>query len=61
MRVEKGYRDLSANTGGIAVSKSAKRQIAAKVLESRMSLSGTKIGPSFMDGFPEGFPDIAVS
>jgi hypothetical protein len=54
MKIEKGYRDLSANTGAIAVSESAKRQIAAKVLESQAPLSGTRMGPSFMDGFPDG-------
>jgi hypothetical protein len=53
MEIEKGYRDLSSNRNTIAVSESAKRQIAATVLESQAPLSGTRMGPSFMDGFPD--------
>jgi hypothetical protein len=49
------FRDMSANLKNtVAVSESAKRQIAAKVLESKAKSSETRLGPSFLDGFPEG-------
>lgn len=58
MNVEKLSQDsvtnksgLSANTSGIVVSESAKRQIAAKVLESKAQLSGSRLGATFLDSF----------
>jgi hypothetical protein len=58
MKIEENSRDLSLGTNSIAVSETAKRQIAAEVLRSEAHLSGTKLGPSFFEGeFPETFPD----
>jgi hypothetical protein len=60
MRIEEISRELSAKTrdligtNAIAVSEGAKRQIAAKVLESKAYLSGARLGPSFLDGFDDG-------
>jgi hypothetical protein len=54
MNVEEISRDSGARTNAIAVSGSAKRQIAAEVLESQAHLSGTRLGPSFLDGFDDG-------
>ena len=54
MKTEKSSRDLSANADTVSVSESAKRQIAARVLDSKVQSSGTSMGPSFFEGFFDG-------
>jgi hypothetical protein len=54
MNIEKLPQGSTANINGIVVSESAKRQIAAKVLESQAQLSGSKRSPNFMEGFFDG-------
>jgi hypothetical protein len=54
MKTENSSRDLSANADAVSVSESAKRQIAAKVLDSKAQLSGSRLGPSFFEGFFDG-------
>jgi hypothetical protein len=49
MNIEKLPHGSTANVNGIVVSESAKRQIAAKVLESQAQLSGSKLGPNFVE------------
>ena len=49
---QKNFRDLSTDTGVVAVSESAKRQIA-QVLVSQ---SGAGTSPTFMEGFNEEIP-----
>lgn len=53
MKTEQSSRDLSANAHAVSVSESAKRQIAARVLETKSPSSGTSMGPNFMEGFNE--------
>ena len=53
MKTENSARDLSANAYAVSVSESAKRQIAARVLDSKAQSSASRIGPSFMDTFSE--------
>lgn len=50
MNSGKASLDFSDKMTPVAVSESAKRQIAARVLASRLESSETRRGPSFLDG-----------
>jgi hypothetical protein len=50
MNIEKLPHGSTAKVNRIVVSESAKRQIAAAVLENQAQLSGSKLGPSFLEG-----------
>jgi hypothetical protein len=53
MKNEKNARDSATCADTIAVSDSARRQIGAKVLESKKHSAGAYLGPSFVEGFPD--------
>jgi len=57
MDIKEFPRDSSTDTNSVTVSETAKRQIVAEVLKSDAHLSEARMGPSFLDGFPETFPD----
>lgn len=54
MEIEKNDRAENAKAAPIAVSESAKQQIATKASETKGPSSSTRMGPSFMDGFQDG-------
>lgn len=57
MTIEANSPDMSVDRKPIAISEAAKRQIAAAVLRSKAHSLDAAMGPSFLDGFPETFPD----